>query len=113
MNDSIYELLLVEKEKGISYLIDVFQENTLSSQEIILDMITRYRETFSNLDKAKFILNFRYISQSGWNNNTQESILNIKGVDLFYYSEKSWISFENQEKLERGISILETVNFKL
>jgi len=61
MNDSYFELVLINSNKNISYLIDIFQENTIHSQEIVVDFINSYRKKFDELDKNIFTLNFRRI----------------------------------------------------
>jgi len=63
MNTCIYELLLKNTNNGVSYLIDVFQENTINSQDVIIDIIDNYRSKFNTIDKNVYALNFRKIDE--------------------------------------------------
>ena len=85
MNDNIYELLLVNKTKKLSYLIDIFQENTINSQEIINDIVDSYRKKFSKLDKKNYFLIFRKILIWEWK---EEKIIKIKKSSIFISEDK-------------------------
>jgi len=63
MNTFIFELLLKNSDNGLSYLIDIFQENTIKSQDVIIDIIDDYRSKFKDIDKKKYILVFRKVNE--------------------------------------------------
>ena len=109
MNDNIYELLLINNEKNLSYLIDVFQENTIRSQEVILDIIDLYRKKFLSLDKKIFSLIFRKIHIWEWDT---ENIIKIKDSSLFIYKNTE-LKFENEDIISREVKELNIIDYKL
>jgi hypothetical protein len=111
MNDSFFELILINKEKWISYLIDVFQENTIRSQEIIIDIIDNYRKRFKELNKDIYSLIFRRIniSEKDWK---EEHVIKVKDSALFFLD--NWnINFWQEDNTKRLINILDSIHFKI
>lgn len=112
MNNNVYELLLINNSNSVSYLIDVFQENTINSQDIILDYIDKYRQTFKGIDKNIYSLVFRKIKEvdDDWK---KENIIKIKDASIFYVDVDKNILFEDSKISSREIIILENIKFKL
>ena len=112
MNNSVYELLLKNNENTISYLIDFFQENTINSQKVIIDIIDIYRNRFEEINNNKYSLVFRRITES-FDKWKTENVIKIKDTSIFYVDAEKNINFEKTEIISRWIKILETTNFKL
>jgi len=111
MNDNIYELILKNNSKGISYLVDIFQENTINSQKILIDIIDYYRNKLKDLNKNLYSLNFRKINtfSKDW---ISEFIITIKDSSVFYLNDKD-VFFWKEENKKRHIQVLDNIIFEL
>jgi len=109
MNDSILELTLLNNDKSISYLIDTFQENTINSQDVILNIVQSYRDRFKSLNKKVFFLELKKLNIWEWK---EEKIIKIKDSTVFLINNNE-NHFSDEILSNRKIKEIDNILFKI
>jgi hypothetical protein len=108
MNDNYSYLELILTNDNISYIIDIYQENTIKSQETVLNIVDDYRKKLKESNNLKLIL--RRISEE--NGDLIENTIDIKSSRVFQI--KDVTDDLNKEFInQRKIKLINSINFKI
>lgn len=106
-----FQILLHNKNTNISYLIDTFLEETISSQDNVFQQVEYYRELFKWVDVQEFIIKFQKVEESE-DDTHSTTVYKVDDIDIFIWTmdckNQSWVVEE-----KKSIKVLEDHEFKI